>query len=168
MMMSQPSFNYCSASSIPRVLHKSLWRLHIGLYVSPKLKSLFRREFSESNFGIHGLTFIPFHPLLAWFTILFLFPFSFVIDMSLMELIQTWGEPLGTFLASIEVLGFSYSSLSSFKTKSAIIIWSSFKKKTRRIVSSHRLKYFKKEKENGKYLFTKGFKIKTKEPHHLK
>ena len=37
-------FNYCSASSIPRVLHKSLWRLHIGLYVSPKLKSLFRRE----------------------------------------------------------------------------------------------------------------------------
>ena len=147
MMMSQPSFNYCSASSIPRVLHKSLWRLHIGLYVSPKLKSLFRREFSESNFGIHGLTFIPFHPLLAWFTILFLFPFSFVIDMSLMELIQTWGEPLGTFLASMEVLEFSHSSLSGFETKSSVIIWSSFKKKTRRIVSSHRLKYFKKEKE---------------------
>ena len=64
-----------------------------------------------------------------------------------MELIQTWGEPLGTFLASIEVLEFSYSSLSGFETKSTVIIWSSFKKKTRRIVSSHRLKYFKKEKE---------------------
>ena len=121
--------------------------------VSPKLKSLFRRERSESNFGIHDLTFIPFHPLLAWFTILFLFPFSFVIDMSLMELIQTWGEPLGTFLASMKVLGFSYSS---FKTKSTVFIWRSLKKKTRRILSSHRLKYFKKRerKEKRKSLLT--------------
>ena len=71
--------HYRSLKFQPPPSHSVVSHQGLASYSSPPSQ----RDFS-ANFGIHDLTFLPFHLLLAWFTIPF-FPSlcSFVIDYSM-------------------------------------------------------------------------------------